>query len=368
MHLHKWDGLGHTAVIPLASKKTISASDCCWSLPASWPHWRFFKRNSWANARSYCSVFVVYALKIMDIAKNSNAPAKRWLVDASIYIFRAYFSLPPNWESENGYSTEAVYGFTNFLLDLRAAGPTHVGLCFDESLETGFRHRLYPMYKSSRALPDEALAFQLAACREVAETLGFACFASEEYEADDLIGCLLTQLHKQADPVAILTRDKDLGQLLTRPQDYLWDYAADKLSFAQDIFDRFGVWPGQMVDYLALVGDSSDDIPGVPGIGAKTAASILATGSLADYLVAPELLASLPLRGAKSLVQKLADAREQIALAQQLATIIVDQPQIQQLQQLRPHPINQEEALAILRVFGIGGLSKKLRKLCSACE
>ncbi|AFU98038.1 exodeoxyribonuclease IX [Simiduia agarivorans SA1 = DSM 21679] len=311
-------------------------------------------------------MFAFYAQKIMDIAKNSNGPAKRWLVDASIYIFRAYFSLPPNWESQNGYSTEAVYGFTSFLLDLLAAQPSHVGMCFDESLETGFRHRLYPEYKCSRALPDAALAFQLAACREVAEVLGFACFASEEYEADDLIGCLLTQLHGEPDPVAILTRDKDLGQLLKRPQDYLWDYAADKKSYAEDIYQRFGVWPEQMVDYLALVGDSSDDIPGVPGIGAKTAAGILAAGDIAHHLGHPDVLASLPLRGAKNLVHKLTGAREQIALARQLAAIVVDQPIIRHRDQLLPGRIDMDDAVATLNAFGIGRLEKKLRRVCAS--
>lgn len=334
------------------------------SLTASWPNWRFFKRSLGANARSFCFVFAFYAQKIMDIAKNSNGPAKRWLVDASIYIFRAYFSLPPNWQSQNGYSTEAVYGFTHFLLDLLAAHPSHVGMCFDESLETGFRHRLYPEYKCSRALPDPALAFQLAACREVAEVLGFTCFASEEYEADDLIGCLLSELHLEAEPVAILTRDKDLGQLLKRPQDYLWDYAADKKIYAQDIYQRFGVWPEQMVDYLALVGDSSDDIPGVPGIGAKTAAAILATGDINHHLDYPERLAALPLRGARSLAQKLSGAREQIALAQRLAAIVVDQPLISHRNQLVPGGIDMDVALATLKVFGIGRLEKKLRRVC----
>lgn len=300
----------------------------------------------------------------MDIAKNSKAPARRWLVDASIYIFRAYFSLPPNWQSEDGYDTEAVYGFTNFLLDLLLQSPSHLGVCFDQSLETGFRHRLYPGYKASRALPDEALAYQLAACQAVAEGLGLACFASEEYEADDLIGCLLTQLHAEPAPVAILTRDKDLGQLLTREQDYLWDYAEDAHHYRAQIQAKFGVWPEQLVDYLALLGDSSDDIPGVAGIGKKTAAALLASGhSLAALLAEPSLSAALPVRGARGLHAKLQDHAQQIALAQQLARIVCDQPLVDRLQALEPAPIERAEAVALFRAFGIGRLAAKLDRL-----
>lgn len=300
----------------------------------------------------------------MNIAKNSKAPARRWLVDASIYIFRAYFSLPPHWQSEDGYDTEAVYGFTNFLLDLMLQSPTHLGVCFDESLETGFRHRLYPQYKASRALPDAALAYQLSACQSVAAILGLACFTSEEYEADDLIGSLLAQLQTDAAPVAILTRDKDLGQLLIREQDYLWDYAGDSQHYRAHIYAKFGVWPEQLVDYLALVGDSSDDIPGVAGIGKKTAAALLASGHpLERLLEEPALSAALPLRGAGGLHGKLQAHAPQIDLARQLARIVCDQPLISHVDALALAPIKRDEVVEMFRAFGIGRLSAKLDRL-----
>ncbi len=109
-----------------------------------------------------------------------------WLIDSSIYIFRSYFALEPRWQSRDGLATEAVYGFASFLLKMLAAErPDFVAAAFDESLESGFRHRLDPGYKANRALPDEALAFQLDACRRVAEALGVVTLASPEYEADD---------------------------------------------------------------------------------------------------------------------------------------------------------------------------------------
>lgn len=300
----------------------------------------------------------------MVITKKSKLPANRWLIDASIYIFRAYFSLPPNWQSEDGYDTEAVYGFTNFLLDLCLQAPSRVAVCFDESLETGFRHQLYPEYKASRALPDEALAFQLGACQEVAAALGFACFASDKYEADDLIGCLLAHLTAESEPVAILTRDKDLGQLLLREQDYLWDYAADVQLYRGDIFEKFGVWPEQMVDYLALVGDASDDIPGVPGVGKKTAAQMLANKlSLAALMAEPNRFASMTFRGAKGMAAKLAEHADQIALAQQLAAIVCDVDLLAAGQTLQPREINFTDAAALLQRLGLGRLTKKLDKV-----
>lgn len=246
------------------------------------------------------------------------------LVDASIYIFQYYFSLPDNWFSEEGYPTGAVYGYSTFLLRLlEEQGPGRLAICFDESLGSCFRNQLYPDYKSSRAHPDEALAFQLEACREVSELLGIACFASEDYEADDLLGTLSRKLRRSKAPIAILTRDKDLGQLLHRDQDYLWDYSKGERHYPGCIRKKFGVSPAQLVDYLALVGDSIDDIPGVPGLGPKTAQALLQAHETIERIFERlDHLHLLPVRGAKKLAGKLASYREQIEIARQLARIV----------------------------------------------
>lgn len=259
------------------------------------------------------------------------------LVDASIYIFQYYFSLPPNWTARNGYSTEAVYGFATFLLKLKEQyGPKRLGLCFDESLGQGFREELYPDYKSSRALPDDALAYQLEACREIAELMGIPCFGSTRYEADDLIGSLMHIAKRSQQPVAILSRDKDLGQLIRRKQDYLWDFAKGVEQYAPGIEDKWGVPPEAMADYLALVGDAIDDIPGVPGIGAKTAAALLqAHGSVKGVYANLDELQHMKIRGAKGLADKLEDHLEQVAMAKTLATIVCDVPLVNSLQELQ---------------------------------
>lgn len=253
------------------------------------------------------------------------------LLDASIYIFRYYFSLPDNWFSQEGYPSAAVYGYTQFLLSfLQQQRPTSMAACFDESLGSCFRNQLYEGYKSSRALPDEDLAFQLKACREITELLGITCYSGDIYEADDYLGTLAAYLHTSGDhrSVAILTRDKDLGQLLTRSQDYLWDYTNKDQQvrlFRDDIYQKFGVWPEQLVDYLALVGDSIDDIPGVPGIGQKTAQALLQWGgSIEGVFARIDELPKLKLRGAKSLPAKLCEYTEQIALSRSLAQIVTD--------------------------------------------
>lgn len=268
----------------------------------------------------------------------SGGQAPICLIDASIYIFRYYFSMPDNWFSaEKGYGTGAVYGYSLFLLRLlEQQRPSHLAACYDESLGQCFRNDIYPGYKASRALPDEALAFQLHACRRFGELLGIPSYASQTHEADDLIGTLTKVCRASAGPIAILTRDKDLAQLLVRSQDYLWDHAADQTFYAADIQAKLGVTPAQLVDYLALVGDSIDDIPGVPGIGAKTASALLQhSGSLAKLFEDPDSLAQLPLRGARGLAEKLISYREQIEVAQQLARIVEDLPLGLQLNDLQ---------------------------------
>lgn len=268
----------------------------------------------------------------------SASQAPICLIDASIYIFRYYFSMPDNWFSvEKHYGTGAVYGYSLFLLRLlEQQRPTHLAACYDESLGQCFRNEIYPDYKASRALPDEALAFQLRACRHFGELLGIPSYASQTHEADDLIGTLTRICRAAPRPIAILTRDKDLSQLLARPQDYLWDHAADQTFYAADIERKLGVTPAQLVDYLALVGDSIDDIPGVPGIGAKTASALLQHyGSLTNLFEDPDSLAQLPIRGARGLAEKLLDYREQIEIAQQLARIVEDLPLGLKLDDLR---------------------------------
>lgn len=256
--------------------------------------------------------------------QNKSKQQPTILIDASIIIFQYYFSLPDNWYSQDDYPTAAVYGYTTFLLRLlEQEKPKRIAACYDESLGTCFRNDIYPNYKISRPPADEALAYQLRACRQISELLGIASFASPRYEADDLIGSLVKLLKRNPAPIAILSRDKDLGQLLRREQDFLWDYSKNEMTYRQGILQKFGVHPEQLIDFLALVGDKIDDIPGVPGLGPKTAGALLSHfGDIKKIFKHHHTISGLPIRGAPKLADKLNQFVTQIEMAQQLATIV----------------------------------------------
>jgi len=198
-----------------------------------------------------------------------------YLVDASIYIFRAYFSLPETITNAKGHPANAVFGFASFLSGLIAdASPVHIAAMFDESLDTCFRNDIHPQYKSNRAPPDEDLARQLNWCKELTALMGIKTYASKRFEADDLIGTAAHQMRPHGFSMVYVTGDKDIGQLISS-RDRVWDYARNEYIGHRGIFERFGVKPSQLPDYLALAGDPVDVIPGVPGIGSKTASALI---------------------------------------------------------------------------------------------
>ncbi len=251
-----------------------------------------------------------------------------YLIDASIYIFRYYFSLPDNWWTADGKPTAAVYGYSTWLLKvIRQRRPVKVAACFDESLQMCFRNDIYPEYKSSRALPDELLAFQLEACKHITELMGIPVYASERFEADDLLATLAKRCRDKGIPVCVITRDKDLAQLVIAPDDALWDFPdGDVLARAQ-LQAKLGFEPIKMADFLALTGDTSDDIPGVPGIGNKTASTLLEKfENWSDIKRNLKTLAEMEIRGARSLTNKLEQYQEQVAMALQLTRLVDNAP------------------------------------------
>ncbi|MEZ5530055.1 MAG: 5'-3' exonuclease H3TH domain-containing protein [Porticoccaceae bacterium] len=253
--------------------------------------------------------------------------APLYLIDAYIYIFRPYFALPERWHSGEGYPTQAVYGYLGFLLNLlEQQQPDYIAAAFDESLGSCFRNDIYPDYKANRVLPDEGLAFQLKACAEVTHLLGIAGLASDSHEADDIIGTLACKGRADGHPVMVVSRDKDLAQLL-RDGDSIWDFGQGEPRDRAEIKRQLGVWPEQLADYLALVGDPVDNIPGVPGVGPKTAAAMLSHfGTLDAVLAAGERLLELPVRGAASLEAKIMEHRDRIKIARRLTAIAEDAP------------------------------------------
>jgi 5'-3' exonuclease len=250
-----------------------------------------------------------------------------YLVDASYFVFRAYYSMPPSMADADGNATHALYGFARFLGDLiEEVRPAHIAIAFDESLESSFRNRIYPAYKANREPAPADLKRQFELCRELCGYLGLAGFSSDEYEADDIIGTLAVRMRGRGLRSTLVTRDKDLSQLV-RDGDVYWDYAAREQYHYHDMEERFGVVPERMADYLALTGDSVDNIAGVPGIGPKTAAVIFKEfESLEQVYANLDRLPALKVRGAAVLADKLREHREVAFLARRLTTIACDMP------------------------------------------
>jgi 5'-3' exonuclease len=258
-----------------------------------------------------------------------SAPAATiHLVDSSMYVFRAYFSMAPDYTDVDGDPVHAVAGFLSFVMNLLdEARPTHVAFAFDESLTTSFRNAIYPEYKANRELPPPDLDKQFRYCGELVEALGLSRLSDGQYEADDLIGSLVHALRPQGYRAVIVSGDKDLAQLVG-PHDQVWDYARRERYGPDGVHARMGVRPEQIADFLALTGDSVDNIPGVPGIGAKTAAALLAHFDTLDALYArlDEVEFLRGIRGAKATAQRLREHRELAALSRRLTGIALDAP------------------------------------------
>ena len=249
------------------------------------------------------------------------------LVDASLYVFRAWHSMPDEFRDAQGWPTNAVHGFARFLLDLlERQRPDHIAIAFDEALDSCFRHRLYPDYKANREPAPEELKRQFAHCKALCAALGLAVLAHHEYEADDLIGSALQRARPAGYRGLIVSADKDLSQLLGE-HDEQWDYARAQRWGADGVKARHGVHAHQIADYLALTGDAVDNIPGVSGVGAKTAAVLLAHfGSLDALLERVDEVGFLRLRGAAQVAARLREQRERALLWRQLTTIACDAP------------------------------------------
>jgi 5'-3' exonuclease len=271
----------------------------------------------------------------MNDTENFQAakPSPAFLIDASIYIFQAHFSPHVECLDTSGEDLSALYGFSQFLIQfLRREKPQVIAIAMDESLFCGFRHTLCGHYKSNRELPDENLERQLNACAELAEIMGLAKFSSRVYEADDIIGTLAKRLRDNPQfssafdhRVGIVTRDKDLAQLLNNDKEFLWDYQNNRRRYVADIEADFGVSPAQIPDYLGLVGDAVDNISGVPGVGPVKGKHLLGEYVTMEGLYANvDSVSGLKIRGAASLAGLLKEHEEQAYLCKKLATIVED--------------------------------------------
>jgi 5'-3' exonuclease len=282
------------------------------------------------------------------------------LIDASIYIFRAWHSMPPDFVDADGAPVNAVHGFTRFLCDfLERAQPTHVAVAFDESLTSSFRNAIYPPYKANRELPPTELKVQFEYCKRVAAAFGLCVLRDTQYEADDLIGSALTLARAHGMRSVIVSADKDFGQLIG-DHDEQWDFSKDQRWDAHGVRQRLGVRPDQVADFLGLTGDAVDNIPGVPGVGAKTAAQLLANFDSLDALYARiEEVPYLRLRGAGQTYLRLKEHRAQAMLSRTLASIVLDAPVPAHPSGLARATANADALDALLDTLRFGPLTKK---------
>ena len=283
-----------------------------------------------------------------------------YLIDASVYVFRAYYSMPPDMRDGEGNPVHALYGFARFIGDLlERVRPEYVAVAFDASLSSSFRNQIFPAYKANREAAPPDLLLQFERCREFCQHIGLAWYSSTEYEADDIIGTLVHRLRSEGLRSTLVTRDKDLAQLV-RDGDVYWDYAGNVRYHYNEIEERFGVAPERYADYLALTGDAVDNIPGVPGVGPKTAAVLMKHFATLDELYAGlHHVASLKMRGAAQLGAKLALHREAAYLAQRLTNIHCQMPLDVTRNHLRRKP---QDRAALTSFFDAQGFGTLLRQ------
>ena len=262
-------------------------------------------------------------------AAATPTPASKTLVlvDASMYVFRAWHSMPDEFHDADGWPTNAVHGFARFMLELlERERPGHIAIAFDEALDSCFRNALYPAYKANRDPAPPELKRQFAWCKALCEAVGLATLAHSDYEADDLIGSAVHRARGDGFRSVIVSADKDMSQLLAA-HDEQYDFAKGVRWGADGVKARQGVHAHQIADYLGLTGDAVDNIPGISGIGAKSAAVLLAHFESLDALLARiDEVPFLRLRGAATLAVRLREQREHALLWRELTTIALDAP------------------------------------------
>jgi DNA polymerase I len=281
-----------------------------------------------------------------------------YLVDGSSYIFRAYHRLPPL-TNRHGQPAGAVYGYTTMLWKLadglnKADGPTHMAVILDKSEQT-FRNEMYDQYKAHRPPPPEDLVPQFPLIRDATRAFSIPCIEEEGLEADDIIACYVTAAKKAGWRVTIVSSDKDLMQLIEDGQVDMLDTMNDRRMDSAYVREKFGVGPETLGDVLALMGDKVDNVPGVPGIGPKTASQLIKEhGSLEAVLESAEAITKPKLR--QSLIEHADAAR----LSRKLVELVCDAPLPEPLDQLALKGIPKEPLQAFLEEQGFKSLLNRL--------
>src|SRR5215212_3338922 len=292
-------------------------------------------------------------------AAQASAQPHLYLVDGSSYIFRAYHRLPPL-TNRHGQPAGAVYGYTTMLWKLagdlnKADGPTHMAVILDASEQT-FRNEMYDGYKAQRPPPPEDLVPQFPLIRTATKAFSIPCIETAGLEADDIIACYVTAAKAAGWRVTIVSSDKDLMQLIDEDAGIdMLDTMNDRRIGREQVLEKFGVPPEKVGDVLALMGDSVDNVPGVPGIGPKTASQLIQTyGDLETVLASTDEISKPKLK------QNLIDHADSARLSRRLVELICEHPLPEPLEDLALKGIPPEPLKAFLEDMGFKSLLNRM--------
>jgi len=286
-----------------------------------------------------------------------------YLVDGSSYIFRAFHRLPPL-TNKHGLNVGAVYGYTTMLWKLadslnKADGPTHLAVILDAS-ESTFRNQMYDQYKANRPPPPPELVPQFPLIRDATRAFSIPCLEEEGLEADDIIACYAKAALGEGWQVTIVSSDKDLMQLIEPPAEHhggldMLDTMNDRRIGREEVIEKFGVPPEQLGEVLALMGDSVDNVPGVPGVGPKTASQLIQQyGDVETVLAHVEEIAKPKLK------QNLIEHAEAARMSRELVRLICDAPLPEPLDALAIKGIPEEPLREFLEFHGFRSLLARL--------
>lgn len=288
-----------------------------------------------------------------------------FLVDGSGFIFRAFHAIPALNRKSDGLPVNAVSGFCNMLWKLLrdarntdvGVTPTHLAVIFDYS-STTFRKEIYPLYKANRSAPPEDLIPQFGLIRHATRAFNLPCIETEGFEADDIIATYARQAEAVGADVTIVSSDKDLMQLVTANV-HMYDAMKDKQIGIPDVIEKWGVPPEKMIDLQAMTGDSTDNVPGIPGIGPKTAAQLLEEfGDLETLLARADEIKQVKRR------ENIVANAELARVSRQLVELRTDVPLDMKLEDLVLEPQNGPKLIAFLKAMEFTTLTRRVAEVC----
>jgi len=282
-----------------------------------------------------------------------------FVIDALNYIFRAYYGVPQDITTPSGMPKNAVLGYTRMLLRiLKEHRPEFLIAAFESY--TSFRSDLLSSYKANRSVTPENLSPQIKYCRRMTEAMGIPTYESPGFEADDVMGTVAMKMWSRGYPVVVVSGDKDMAQLV-REGVCVYDMANEVWLDEAGVRERYGVYPCQIPDLLALRGDAVDNIPGVEGIGPKTAQQVLsACMSVEDVAIDDAILDSVEIRYRGRVIRQILNSMEAVRLSRRLATIRCDVPLEITPDTVRYRRGNRETLLPLCEELGLTGLLEEI--------